>query len=101
MMMLLLQRRNLAKLPYKRNTIEHVLKPLVDLLESLQPAVARAQGREEGPWLEYPWPTPLDTIAVPARDLPELHHFRGRSSRSAQLIRFAELLIDRHDHLFG
>lgn len=100
MMTQLLQQRQLAKLAYTRNTVEQVLKPLVDELEHLHPAVARANGRS-GPWLEYPWATPLDAVAVPCRDLPSLAHYAGRSTRVLQLVRFAQTLIDAHDRLFA
>src|SRR5690606_29147353 len=66
-----------------RNTLQNVIKPFVDQLEQLHPAVARAQGRNAGPWLEYPWPTPLNSVAVPCRDLPNLADFGVRSARNA------------------
>jgi hypothetical protein len=100
MMTQLLQRRQLRKLAYNRNALQNVIRPLVDELERLHPAVARAQGREAGPWLEYPWPTPLNSVAVPCRDLPNLGHFGGRSTRVLQLVQFAKTLISEHDRLF-
>lgn len=99
MMRQLLTRRNLKKIGYTRNVLEFVIKPLVDQLEELQPAVARSQGRE-GPWLEYPWLAPQEVVSVPCRDLPDLEHYRGRSTRCVQLMRFARELVDKHDHLF-
>lgn len=101
MMGQLLQRRQLNKLDYNRNTLQNVIKPFVDQLEQLHPAVARAQGRNAGPWLEYPWPTPLNSVAVPCRDLPNLADFGVRSARVLQLLQFAQHLLDEHDRLFG
>ncbi len=93
--------RFLSKLEYDRRTVQHRIKPLVDALEELHPAVARAAGRE-GPWLEYPWRTPLDSVSAPCEHLPGLETYRSTNGNSvALLIRFATTLINNHDRIFA
>jgi hypothetical protein len=101
MMTQLLTRRSLSVLGYNRHVVERVLKPLVDALEELQPAIARSLGRNAGPWLEYPWSTPQNSVTSPRRSLPGLEHYQGRSIRVAQLMRFADVLVLKHDSLFA
>jgi hypothetical protein len=97
MMRLLLWPRYLNKLAYERYVVEHVIKPMVDELESLHPANAPV-----GPWLEYPWLTPTDAVAVPCQDLPILAKYGSiQSNRAALLMRFAATLIDNHDRIFA
>jgi hypothetical protein len=97
MMMLLLWPRYLNKLAYPRKVVEHVIKPMVDELESLHPSNAAV-----GPWLEYPWLTLTGAVAVPCQDLPILASYRStQSNRVALLMRFAASLIDNHDRIFA
>lgn len=96
MMRLLLWPRFLDKLDYKREVVEHILKPMVDELESLHPA-----NSSSGPWLEYPWLTPTDAVAVPCQNLPVLAKYSSQSNQAALLMRFAARLIESHDRIFA
>ena len=70
-------RRMCARLGLNREYVRHVLTPMVDQLESLNPSVVRRRGGR-GPWLEYPWVDPTDEVRWPARHLPGLGSFRPR-----------------------
>ena len=96
MMTLILRRRVLAKVGFERPVVEFVIKPMVDMLESLHPA-----NREAGPWLEYPWLTPEGNVATPCEELPDLEIYGARSNRAALLLRFAKHLVTNHDKIFS
>lgn len=97
MMNILLWPRHLKKLGYSRQVVEHIIKPMVDELENLHPSNAAV-----GPWLEYPWLTPTNAVAVPCKDLPVLLNYSStRSNRAGLLMRFAKTLIDNHDRIFA
>ena len=95
MMMQLLRRRVIAKISFAREVVEHVIKPMVDALENLQPA-----NRDAGPCLEYPWLTPLDAVETPCTHLPKLSAYGATSNRAALLHSFASHLIVNHDNIF-
>ncbi len=102
MMQLLTIRRYQSRTTYSQGQLRNSLKPLVDELENLQPAIAAQRGRISGPWLEYPWETPQGLVAVPSSDLPNLKRYgAAHAPTMALLMRFAGELLARHKSIFG
>jgi hypothetical protein len=94
-------RRACARFGFSREYLRRVLTPMVEQLESLNPALVRSRGGA-GPWLEYPWEDPLGDVRWPARDLPGLESFRPRHARKAvRLFEVARSLLDRFDEVFA
>jgi hypothetical protein len=94
-------RRKCGRLGFNRERVRHVLTPMVEQLESLNPSVVRRRGGA-GPWLEYPWLDPRDQVRWPSRDLPGLDAYRPRrGERAVLLFEMSVALCDRFDEVFG